>query len=245
MAGPDHGNSDGSENKKSGHGTHFLQLLSGDNNALSQLSEPSETLPRGHVVGTETLTSFKPSRIHEALRLSEPAHPDPSPPWLRGSGTIGTLAHTVKELGTPMMLLPFALIANVTWHANIPARHGCSWACGLRENREDGANPSRSRRCIRGRTPHTPLSRDCLGRRGARTIREPEDLPKCRFRSFVLPVVAAIFAAVNWSRADTRLTRLASNESWRSDGFSCVRQPGLVTSSGVCWNGEKVDGCGV
>ena len=35
-----------------------------------------------------------------------------------------------------------------------------------RENREDGVNPSRSRRCNRGRTPHTPLSIGCSGRRG-------------------------------------------------------------------------------
>ena len=44
--------------------------------------------------------------------------------------------------------------------------------------REDGASPSRCRRCDRGRKPLLPLSE--VGWEGAaeRTIREPEDLPE-------------------------------------------------------------------
>lgn len=59
----------------------------------------------------------------------------------------------------------------------IPPRHGCLWACGLQENREDGSNPSRSRRCNRGRTPQKPLSLDAWEGAVSRSIREPEDLP--------------------------------------------------------------------
>ena len=54
--------------KKAGTEPTFLPLLSGDNNALSQLSEPSETLPRGHVLGTE--------HTHIVQTLANPRSPD-------------------------------------------------------------------------------------------------------------------------------------------------------------------------
>jgi len=69
------------------------------------------------------------------------------------------------------------MVAIETWCDNIPPRHGCLGACCFQENREDGANPSRSRRCNRGRTSPSPLSRDAREGAASRSIREPEDLP--------------------------------------------------------------------
>lgn len=51
------------------------------------------------------------------------------------------------------------LIAIETRFETTPPRHGCLGACCCQENWEDRANPSRSRRCNRGRTPPVPLSR--------------------------------------------------------------------------------------
>ena len=61
------------------------------------------------------------------------------------------------------------------------------WVAPWELKREDGANPSRTRRCNRGQTPHEPT----VGsqREGAvdRMIRKPEDLPMknkgCRYPS--------------------------------------------------------------
>ena len=41
---------------------------------------------------------------------------------------------------------------------------GCLLACGQQENREDGENPSRTRRCIRGRTSRAmkPVDLVCI-----------------------------------------------------------------------------------
>ena len=81
-------------------------------------------------------------------------------------------------------------------------RSRCWRTCGPSENREDGENPSRSRRCIRGRsviceaasssgriaaTVFNPLlshiglpieRTENMGRCHVRTIRESEDLPR-------------------------------------------------------------------
>ena len=46
------------------------------------------------------------------------------------------------------------------------------------KNREDGAIPSRSRRCNRGRMLQQATVIDFTGRRSTRTIRKPEDLPE-------------------------------------------------------------------
>ena len=71
------------------------------------------------------------------------------------------------------------LVAIQSTGVNMPADLG-AWGVLLQENREDGLNPSRSRRCIRGRTPHTPLRSDSWEGAASRVIREPEDLPRSR-----------------------------------------------------------------
>lgn len=57
--------------------------------------------------------------------------------------------------------------------------------CGDGENREDGAIPSRSRRCNQGRRLslplHNELNQRLRGKARRRTIWKPEDLPFCGF----------------------------------------------------------------
>lgn len=61
--------------------------------------------------------------------------------------------------------------------------------CCLTENREDGVNPSRTRRCIRGQTLHDasqPLSGNRWEGAVSRPIRKPEDLPVGRIAANAL-----------------------------------------------------------
>lgn len=54
--------------------------------------------------------------------------------------------------------------------------------CSVAKNREDGVNPSRSRRCNRGRVPHEATGEDNPWEGAVtRVIRKPEDLPRVGF----------------------------------------------------------------
>lgn len=81
-------------------------------------------------------------------------------------------------------------LANCRARTYDACRPGCRRARGSPENREDGANPSRSRRCHRGRTLQkttvvSSFRREAVPREGAasRLIRKPEDLPSGRPQS--------------------------------------------------------------